>query len=190
MPIVGMEVSTPQVSPVPFTFTVVSTTRSLTLAASTEEEKQEWYEVCPLTCGRWGVGWGWGSTIYFCFCLFQVLLKVIQDANNKFKSLKKANSLAVSRAHRVFGMWCDVCTQVHVCHQTCCTEVTLTVVSSSPILLSSPPLPFPLPSLPLPSPPLCHPSPPLPSPTPYPSPPLPSPTPYPSPPLPSLIGEC
>ena len=119
------------------------------------------------------MGWGWGSTIYLCFCLFQVLLKVIQDANNKFKSLKKTNSLAVSRAHRVFGVWCDVCTQVHVCHQTCCTEVTLTVVSSSPILFSSPPLshpsPSPLSSLPSPSLSYSLPLPPLPSPTPYPS---------------------
>ena len=63
MPIEGMEVSIPQLSPVPFTFTVVSTTRSLTLAASTEEEKQEWYEVCSLTCTRGG-----GHIICVCVC--------------------------------------------------------------------------------------------------------------------------
>lgn len=65
MPIVGMEVSTPQVFPVPFTFTVVSTTRSLTLAANTEEEKKEWYEVCPLTYVR--EGWGVAPSALFLF---------------------------------------------------------------------------------------------------------------------------
>ena len=72
MPIVGMEVNIPQLSPVPFTFTVVSTTRSLTLAASTQEEKQEWYEVCPLTCGRWGVGWGGVAPSAFVFVCFRL----------------------------------------------------------------------------------------------------------------------
>jgi hypothetical protein len=49
MPVLGMKVVEPPVSPQPHTFIVVSTTRSLTLAATSEEEKVEWIETLRRT---------------------------------------------------------------------------------------------------------------------------------------------
>ena len=42
MPLLGMVVGEPKISPVPYTFNILSKTRSLILASSSDQEKLEW----------------------------------------------------------------------------------------------------------------------------------------------------